>query len=61
MLAAVHVTERLASVLPMPGLDLLVDLVELLPLEAVEQNTAKRLIEVLLDAGNDLLEDVRIC
>ena len=60
MLAAVHVAKSLASMLAVAGIDLLVHLVELLPLEAVEQDTAEGLVEVLLDAGNDFFEDVGI-
>lgn len=39
MLAAIHVAQRLASVLTMARLNLLMNLVELRPLKAVEQNT----------------------
>lgn len=60
MLAAVHVRERLAGILAVAGLDVLVHAVKLRALEAVEQDAAERLVEVLLDAGDDFFEDIGI-
>ena len=58
MLTAVHVTQCLAYVLAVTGLDRLVSFVELLPLEPIEQDPPEGFVEVLSDASDDLLEDV---
>ena len=60
MLASIHVTECLASMLAVAGLDLFVDIVELGALEAVQQYPAEGFVEVLFDTGDDFLENVGI-
>lgn len=60
VLASVHVTECLASMIAMTGLGPLMDVVELWALESVEEDAAKSTIEVLLDTGDDLFEEVGI-
>ena len=60
VLAAIHVAQGLPSVLTVARLDLFVDVIKLWPLEPVEKNASKGLVEVLLDARDDLFENVSI-
>ena len=60
VLASIHITQRLPSVLTMTRLDLLMHFVKLLSLKSIEQDATERLVEVLLDARDDLFQNVGV-
>lgn len=60
MLAAIDVHKPLARMLADRAFYRLVVLVELRPLESIQEYASQSLVEVLLDTCNDLLEDVGI-
>lgn len=61
MLAAVDVAKCLAGMFTMALFKLLVPVEVLVPLKPIEQNTSEGFVEILLNAGNDFLENVCVC
>ncbi len=60
MLNPINITSPLPLPLGPPTLPEPTDIKKLLALEAVQQDAAEALVEVLLEAGDDLLEDVGV-
>lgn len=61
VLASVDVAQSLARMLAVALFELLVPIEVLISLESIEKNASESFVEVLLDAGDDFLEDVGVC
>lgn len=60
MLTPVQIAQRLPSVLSMSTLDPLVHFVELLALEAVQQDAAERFVEIFAHTCDHFFQDIGV-